>query len=318
MNILQHHHQQQQQQSAEAMDISPALHFPSSNKLLVVDGAAAATNIGVRSASEGDPHRAMLLFREALVAVKSAFADDKSLSREALDRASQRIVQAEQLSATSGVDSSFLATNLTPLDAATLKAAVPNPSSDSDTVFSHLFSFHAPHRRRDADGHYYCCSDVDIDSSLFSAVIIYNMAVTTHKMTCLSAAGKRRDSLRTRTNCLYDMCHQLLSNTSEQVLAHRGTNQSSTSSVEITSIGRAMFDIMCMAIVNNKAELYAETVDHQLCLVHMDQLLELATTLRDQTYGDDALNTVVQTAVQFFLSNAHQSKLGTFCAAPAA
>jgi hypothetical protein len=305
------------------MDMNPSIvHFASLNKLLVVDGAAAAANLGVRRVAEGDLNRAMLLFREALVAVKTAFADDKldssSISRETLDLAAQRIAQAEEHGVTPNAGSSFMSMSLFPLDASTLKAAVSNPVPE--TAFTHPFSLPAPRRRNDTDGYYYFCSDdVDVDSALFSAVIIYNMAVTTHKMGGISPAGQRRDILRQRTCSLYDMCYQLLSNASEQVVHHdHGDSQSSTS-LEVTSIGRAMFDLMCMAIVNNKAELYSETVDNQLTFVHIDKLVELATSVREQRYGEEALNTVVQTAVQFFLANAHQSGLVCiFCAAPAA
>jgi len=257
----------------------------------------------------------MLLFREALVSVKTAFAEEPSFPRVFLDRAAQRVAQAEQNSVTPTSPSSAL---MMSMSAPTLKAAVPTSSSlDMDTVlFSHPFAIHAPCRREDTDECYYFCSNVDIDSSLFSAVIIYNMAVTTHKMSQLEPAGRRRDVLRQRTSSLYDMCHQLLNNTSEQV---NGASRSSSSGVvQVTGTGRAMFDLMCMAIVNNKAELYLETADHQLSLVHMEQLAELASSVRQQRYGDETLNTAVQTAVQFFLSNAHHTRICAFCAAPAA
>ncbi len=277
----------------------------SSHKTRIIEGAAAATNLGVVSFWNGDLSSAMQLFREALLDVKMAFAqEESSIDGTSLNRASHRVAQANP-EGSSSVSS--------PFDLAS-KSLIESLQQEYllDSVFLHPFSIQSPIKEQ--HGQHFFCSDVDVDSSIFSAVIIYNMAISTHKMTQLTHPSRRKEALRQRTASLYDMCHQLLTNASE----HFDQAIANPTSFLLKGIGRAMIDLIGMAIVNNKAQIYAGIIEHQLTCIHMDHLIELSSFACEQNYCDDALNAAVHSAAEFFLANATQSKLFRVSAAPAA
>ena len=328
---------------ASVQESSTSPHPMPHGKVMLMDGAAASTNLGVQCSLEGQLSNAMEFFREALVAVKMAFADDlpsSEIPQGQLDRAAHRILQVRRCPAVCARSNSptFLVLRGDPLNSFSTAQdkMLASLESSSDTIFCHPLSIQAPapvdgnapssrqqQQQQHPQQHYYFCNDAEVDSSIFSAVIIYNMAVVTHKMIHMQPPGRRKDALRQRTNSLYDMCNQLLSNAAEQVDGANAASLSSSSSsppppVRVRGIGKAMYDLMTMAVVNNQADLVSDTVDHQLSLVHMDRLVQVAAAVRSQRYGHHDLDSTVQTAVEFFLSNATKARFCRFTAAAAA
>lgn len=271
-----------------------------------MEGAAAATNLGALFFCNGDLSSAMEFFREALLDVKLAFAQDEStIDDDSLRRAAHRVAQANP-----GGSSSVSC----PFDCPA-KSLMETIEQDffHDDVFLHPLTIQAP--TIDQCGIHYFSYDSDIDSSIFSAVIIYNMAISTHEMTRLSRPGQRQNAFMHRTNALYDMCQQLLTNAMEQIDLVGGE---SPASLVVKNIGRAMIDLINMAIVNNQAQLFVDSIDRQLTFLHVDHLVDLASAAREQNYSDERLNTAVHSVAAFFLMNATQPRLFRYSAAPAA
>lgn len=307
--------------SLDDLEMSSAPDCLQREQIVLLNGAAAATNLGCQYSSEGEPRSAMELFREALVAVKMAFADDLSpsnISQAILDQAAHRVQQARTCLR---LDDPFLVLREDTRRSCNArdKAAMDEECS-SDYVFCHPLPIPAPISMEGVpSSHYFFCNDSEVDSTIFSAAIIYNMAVTTHKMIHLQPPGQKREALRQRTSTLYGMCNQLLANAAEQVDGSNRRIQGSPSPIiQIRGIGKALHDLMTMANVNNQASLLLDTIDHQLSLVHMDRLVAVAAAVRSQRYGSEILDTAVASAVDFFLSNATKSRLCTTSAAAAA
>lgn len=282
-------------------------YFRSQFQTKIIEGAAAATNLGAVFFCNGDLSSAIEFFREALLDVKLAFAqDESSIDTDSLKRAAHRVAQAN-----TGGSSSISS----PFDCPS-KSLLETLEEDffHDDVFLHPLTIQAPTIDQYGVIRYFS-SDSDIDSSIFSAIIIYNIAISTHEMTRLSHPGQRQSALRQRTNALYDMCHQLLTNALEQIDL---VAEASSASLAVKDIGRAMIDLINMATVNNQAQLFVNTVDHQLTFLHVDHLVDLASAAMEQNYNDERLNAAVHSSASFFLMNATQPKLFRNGAAPAA
>jgi hypothetical protein len=255
--------------------------------------AAEANNGGVDCLCRGDLSGALNLFRGALQDSKTAFSSTMpEVTTNSTRKSSSNYRAAIQARSDGG--RSFIPASITQEEDEQAKSEI------SISVFSHPIGIKST---TGSEGFYFC-NDLTIDKTIFSAIVIYNMALASQLM---GRDSKDPVYLR-RAGVLYAMCSQLLS--------YGNALPDEESGYQITGPGYAVCDLIRMAVLNNQAEICTGLADYQHAVVHLDLLIQLSSSMATDGYGDETVNSRMERARRFFLTNAVSSiHLGNAAAA---
>jgi hypothetical protein len=264
------------------------------------DLAAKANNKGAEALNAGELAEAMNIFRDALEESKNAFATESHVIF-----ASENNNGSSNNNTSTIVTASNQARSCVPLFTTTMDSKQQAHSSDTSIpMFAHPISIDPS--IQDDEGHYFC-TNPDIDNSIFSAIIIYNMAISCHLMVKKYEGQTTNVAYRTTAATLYDMCAQLLCIASSRPV-----------DIPITGLGNAICDLMTMALLNNQAEINLNAMDYQQSILRLQYLAELSSSsINTDAYGDTIVASIMERARLFFLTNAITS-MHVSDAAPAA
>jgi hypothetical protein len=246
--------------------------------------AAEANNAGVGCLCRGDLNGALNLFCGALRDSKTAFS---SITPEVATASSPKSSSKYPavIRARSGGERSYIPASITQEEDDQAKSEI------SVSVFSHPIGIKST---TGTEGFYFC-NDLTNDRTMFSAIVIYNMALASQLM----GRESKNPVYHHRADALYDMCSRLLSYVSARPDEESG--------FQITGPGCAVCDLMRMAVLNNQAEICMRLPDYQQAMVRLDLLIQLSSSMATDDYGDETVNSRMERARLFFLTNAVSS-----------
>lgn len=245
-----------------------------------------ANNQGVDCLEKGDSLNAVHHFRNAL----------SELVKSNLSRTPGHETKTQRRS-TSGTTSRGNVIPLSSLDYSRRRKSVQQ--SEKANFSRHGFVLHSQGLRiLLEDGSY--SNDVMENSTIYSAIVIFNTALTFHlhglKIDHLSAAHRRRFQLQ-KAKSLYQQSFQLLKSTTLEWYNCGAT-------------GNAAVDLLTMALLNNKALLHMEYEEQELSEAYasFQQLIGYALSVVQQSKERMDMNTddedVVRQQIEIYLLNA--------------
>ena len=319
-------------------------------KSLNMQDAVAANNDGVTyAASKKDLSRALALFREALVGIKATRFGGAQTADHRFP-----ILLDEDVTHRSSIATLFASRGSHPamhclkdhvLEA--IAGAIPpsgslfsmSSSPLVGPVFCRPFSIPEPFLARDnaESPPFYFCFERRVDDSLLCAIILFNLAVSTHAMLILgfehdeheevTAFHAQAGGVRIRAISLYRSCAELMIIACRQIehamlLSSAYANERSEEPVSprVPNIIFAWMDVMRMTLLNNQAQLELEHCNHELAYVSIVPVLELASNVlssSQERYGDQSLSTAVKEMANFLLDAYASTDSWVGCAASA-
>lgn len=273
------------------------------NKKRPVEAVADMNNQGVSYFKIGDLSGALTCFRAALQESKVAFSnpggDFRTLSpvschdKEQMTDGSRTLThQWLPSAATTSTDGSCSLPT-------TFSSSVAHSNGTETTarnkrpidveLFSHTVEIVLSTEGGEDIGQIYFCDSRPIDNTIFSAIIIFNMAVVCHQLSF--QAGQI--ILRSRAQTLYEMCDRLLA-----IVGARPCDS------QLTSTGCAICDLMYMGSLNNQAKIYMDAMDYDNSALFLNHLLQASSAFVVTGYGDNAIDIIMEEARQFFIANA--------------